>query len=84
MTGTFVPPWGRGVCMNYRQQFKAKFGRETTLTEQDIWDIFNSVFDDNSNAKQDELRVEEMGIREKVTVQEGLDKIQKGKGNDSA
>lgn len=48
------------VVYNYRAMYKEKFGRESFLSDQEIWDIFNSVFDDSDNKRQDEERVQVM------------------------
>ena len=60
MTLTVTPAWASSVIRNYRSFFKEKYGRETVLNDDQIFHIFNTVFDDTNNAKQDEYRVEAM------------------------
>jgi hypothetical protein len=55
-----VPHWGKNAVLNYRAMFKDKYGREYKGTDEKIWEIFNSVFNDGDNKQQDTDRVLKM------------------------
>lgn len=54
------PPWASSVVLNYRAQFKSTYGEETSLNDDQIFTIFDTVFDDDDNVEQDKARVEAM------------------------
>jgi hypothetical protein len=59
-TQTAAPSWAGSVISNYRQQFRARCGVDSALSDLAIFAITDSVFDDSDSEKQDEARVLEM------------------------
>lgn len=55
-----APVWAQSMIGNYRSMFKERFGNDSTLNDDEIWDICNTVFDDTDIALQDQYRVEAM------------------------
>lgn len=55
-----MPTWAVSMVSNYKRMFKDKYGRETTLSDDVIFSVTESIFDDEDNRVQDEARVEEM------------------------
>jgi hypothetical protein len=47
-----------------RVAFKVKYGTDSTLTDEEIYHIMWSVFHDENNSRQNELRVEAMKEKE--------------------
>lgn len=46
-------PYQINVVNNYRQAFKAKFGRDCKLSDKDIWEIQASTLGSTSEEKDD-------------------------------
>ena len=59
-----VPAWASSMTRNYKSMFKEKYGRETTLSDEAVFDICETVHDDDSSEAQDTARVEVMMKRE--------------------
>lgn len=59
-----IPPYAGSVIQNYRRMFREKYGRETRVSDEIIWNIFNTVFDDEDTKAQDKARLETMRERE--------------------
>lgn len=54
------PTWALSMVRNYRDAFKAEYGREPNLTNEQIFEITNTIFDDESKTIEDAARVEAM------------------------
>jgi len=59
-----IPSWAGSAVQNYKRMFKERYGRETTLHDEDVFHIFETIYDDNSSEAQDVARVEVMKERE--------------------
>lgn len=59
-----MPLWAGSMVQNYRDQFKRKYGRDTTLSNASILEITETIFDDSDNEVQDAVRVEAMKDQE--------------------
>lgn len=55
-----MPIWASSMVRNYKDQFKGRYGRETTLSNDQVFHITETVFDDSSGDMEDEARVEVM------------------------
>jgi hypothetical protein len=59
-----IPDWANSKISNLRVAFKVKYGTDSTLTDEEIYHIMWSVFHDENNSRQNELRVEAMKEKE--------------------
>lgn len=55
-----MPIWASSMVRNYKDQFKGRYGRETILSNDMIFNITQTVFDDDDNEAEDIARVEAM------------------------
>lgn len=62
-----IPSWASSMVRNYKNFFKETYGRDTTLTDEEVFTITNEVFDDSDNKLQNAARVEAMFEREDHT-----------------
>jgi hypothetical protein len=60
------PVWARSMVANFRAMFIQKHGKPSTLSDDDIFDICETVHDDNDPPNADVMRVEEMLAREQA------------------
>ena len=60
-----APVWATSMIRNYHQMYKEKYGEVSTLSDDEIWNICETVFDDTDKAKEDLARVETMREIEK-------------------
>jgi hypothetical protein len=59
-----IPSWGNSKISNLRAAFKVKYGLDSTLTDEEIYHIMWTVFDDENTSRQAELRVEALKEKE--------------------
>lgn len=59
-----APTWASSMIGNYRSLFKKTYSRDTTCTDDEIWDICNSVYDDRDHTIEDQQRVIAMKDKE--------------------
>lgn len=55
-----MPIWAGSMVQNYKNQYKGRYGRETTLSNDAVFHVTETVFDDSSGDMEDEARVEAM------------------------
>lgn len=61
-----VPSWSGSMIQNYRRMFKERYGQDSTLSDEAVWEICNTVHDDTSTELCDEARVETMREKEQA------------------
>lgn len=55
-----TPSWASAMIQNYQDAYRKRFGMSTKCTPEQIWDICNTVFDDESSEMQDQARIDAM------------------------
>lgn len=55
-----VPAWATSVILNYKEMFKKKYARQTKLSDEQVFYIFNTIFNDYGSSLEDQERVEAM------------------------
>lgn len=59
-----IPSYATSMVSNYKRMYQEKYGCMCTLSDEVVWDICNTIFDDSSSTLQDEARVDVMFERE--------------------
>jgi hypothetical protein len=59
-----IPSWANSKISNLRAAFKVKYGLDSTLTDEEIYHIMWTVFDDENTSREAELRVEALKEKE--------------------
>lgn len=63
---TYIPSIHNNIVENYRRMFREKYGAECLLMDVTIFQIWDTVFDDESTEAADAARVEEMKRTEDI------------------
>lgn len=58
------PTWAKSMVANFRAMYIKKYGSATTLSDDSIFDVCETVHDDEDPSNGDVMRVEVMRERE--------------------
>ena len=59
-----VPSWATSMVANYKRMFEVRFKRATKLSNEQVYDICETIWNDESSEQQDKDRVTVMLERE--------------------